>query len=109
MPVMKTVVESYRFPCHIISVLVMTWSQNFSSRDNITFRQEGRDSCFYLVGPSSPRSGRLDGNWGSWPLFPYSEQRKTHLMMGMIPCLVVCAPIERHCFAGGSFSSWPSD
>ena len=29
--------------------------------------------------------------------------------MGMIPCLAICTPVERHCFAGGSFSLWLND
>jgi len=31
------------------------------------------------------------------------QEQKTHLMIGMIPCLAVCTPVEHHCFAFGSF------
>jgi len=42
MPIMKMVVASYRPRCHVILVLVMTWSRNFSSRDKVSPPERNR-------------------------------------------------------------------
>jgi len=60
MPMMKTVVALSWPPCHAISVLVMTWSQNFGSRGKVSPLERNRlvsSSDLICSNISSPGGG----------------------------------------------------
>ena len=57
--------------CHVISVPVMTWSQNFCSRDKVPLsRREGKTHASVRPISLVPDQSGLDESWSSWPFFP---------------------------------------